>query len=538
MNPSACTPSGGSASPAPRQAGGWLARAIGALLVMLTSMLAVPVVQAQAQAQAQTQAQAPAASTAVVVMPATASAHDAPPALSDAELIARTRYWVDPQGQASLAQVLALPDSAFASMERHRAFELPHGALWLRLDLPTLDPQRRWHLRLQGPAYTNQADFHQRDAEGRWRVQRAGDHLPMSQWTQRDLVPTFEIAPGGGQTVLLRIENQPTSINPGLSLIDEAALHALRDRSRRVYRFAWAWSAFGLMYPVIYALLMSPAAFKVLNLYGFLSVLLSMGLCIWAWRKGEVYAGWTALGFAPLHLAYPFAALRAAGVLGDSWITQYAILIGSAIEIPLLLYILHRRARDFSEIRARLRALDTTEPLTGLPMVPVLLLRLGDSLRRARHDRSECGMALIELANHAELAEAGGREQVDRALVVTASLLTRVARPIDTVCRVGEHRFAVLFEAPHRPERLKLFAQHVVARGLAQADDAPGALALKFRVVTIALPDHGLSEPPAEERDVRRLLDRLGTALERLDASRTVLHLPLQRRNPGPSSQP
>ena len=50
----------------------------------------------------------------------------------------------------------------------------------------------------------------------------------------------------------------------------------------------------------------------MLNLYGFLSVLLSVGLCVWAWRKGETYAGWMALGFAPLHLAYPFAALRTA----------------------------------------------------------------------------------------------------------------------------------------------------------------------------------------------------------------------------------
>ena len=32
-------------------------------------------------------------------------------------------------------------------------------------------------------------------------------------------------------------------------------------------------------------LFLSPVAFKLLNLYGLLSVLLSMGLCIWAWRN-------------------------------------------------------------------------------------------------------------------------------------------------------------------------------------------------------------------------------------------------------------
>ena len=54
-------------------------------------------------------------------------------------------------------------------------------------------------------------------------------------------------------------------------------------------------------------------------------------------------------------------ALRSAGVLPDSWAMQYAVLIGSAIEIPLLLYILHQRAKHFSENRARLRAMDGTD---------------------------------------------------------------------------------------------------------------------------------------------------------------------------------
>jgi hypothetical protein len=98
-----------------------------------------------------------------------------------------------------------------------------------------------------------------------------------------------------------------------------------------------------------------------------LSVLLSMGVCVWAWRKGEVYAGWTALGFLPLHLAYPVPRIAQRRRAGRQLVTtQYAVLVGSAIEIPLLLYILHRRAKDFSENRARMRVIDSTDPLTGL----------------------------------------------------------------------------------------------------------------------------------------------------------------------------
>lgn len=548
-----------------------------------------------------------------------AAAHAAP----GGNVTLDTHYWVDTGGKATIDEVTQLPADAFARMDRPRSFELARGALWLRYDPPALDAQSRWHLLLEGPSYTNRATLYQRDGNGGWRVQQAGDHVPMSQWTHPDLVPTFELdtqpAAAQARSVWLRLENFPTTLNPGLSLLDGRELDARRNHTllflgaylgfgllvmflgwvhARLYadrafvaymgyvacmlgfqvsftglgalfvwpewnrwndaapaifvlwltasgiwfvrevcavyrhnrwlnRFVMRWSLFGLVYPAVYLLFMSPLAFKILNLYGFLSVLLSFGLCIWAWRKGETYAGWMALGFAPLHLAYPFAALRAAGVLADSWLTQYAVLIGSAIEIPLLLYILHRRAKDFSENRARLRALDSTDPLTGLTVLPVLQLRLGDALRRARRSRHYCGLALVELSNHAELAAQEGREVGDRALVIAAAQLSALVRDVDTVCRVAEHRFVVLLESPYKPEQLHVFAPHIVARGLAGMPALPPHQSLRYRVVTIALPDWSQDQPPAEEQDVLRLIARLNVAMDHLESRRIILHLPL-----------
>lgn len=530
-----------------------------------------------------------------------------------------THYWVDLKGQATIDEVAAMPAEAFRRMDEPRAFELGRGALWLRYDPPALDPQRRWHLLMEGPSYTNRAALYQRDAAGRWRAQQAGDHMPLSRWTRPDLVPTFELdvqaTDPARRAAWLRIENYPTKLNPGLSLIDANDLETRRNRSllalgaylgfgllviflgfvhvrlyadrafipymayvacmlgfqvsftglgallfwpewnrwndaapavfvlwltasgiwfvrhvcalhrlsRPLNRFVARWSLFGFIYPAVYLAFMNPATFNILNLYGFLSVLLSVGLCLWAWRKGETYAGWMALGFAPLHLAYPFAALRAAGVLADSWVTQYAVLIGSAIEIPLLLYILHRRAKDFSENRARLRALDSTDPLTGLPILPVLLLRLGDALRRARRGRGHCGLALVELANHAEIVAQEGRQVGDRALVIAASQLTSIVRDVDTVCRVSGQRFAVLLESAWRPELLQVIAPHIVARGLTQTPALPPHQSLRYRVVTMALPDPAMT--PAEEQDVKGLIARLEGALDLLEAKRVVLHL-------------
>ncbi|QHE77602.1 sensor domain-containing diguanylate cyclase [Hydrogenophaga sp. PBL-H3] len=288
---------------------------------------------------------------------------------------------------------------------------------------------------------------------------------------------------------------------------------------RGLDRLVLAWSVFGLLFPAVYLLLLNRPAFIVLNLYGLLSVLLSFGLCIWTWRRGETYAGWMALGFLPVHLAYPFPALRSAGVLPDSWATQYAVLIGSAIEIPLLLYILHRRAKDFSENRARLRAIESTDPLTGLTIAPVLLLRLRDALRRSSRYGHRCGLVLVELSNHADILSREGREAGDRALVVAASRLSAVVRDVDTVCRIAETRFALLVEGP---EDLKMLGQHIVAKGLERVPLLPADLSLRFRLVSASLPDDA-----DESLDDARLMERLHGALDRLaeDPRKVVLHL-------------
>ncbi len=303
---------------------------------------------------------------------------------------------------------------------------------------------------------------------------------------------------------------------------------ALPRHSRRVDRAVVGFSLFGPAFAVIYILANSALTYTVLNVYGLLSVVLSISLCAWTWRKGEAYSGWLLLGFLPVHLGYPFPALRAAGVLPDSWATQYAVLIGSAIEIPVLLYILHWRAKDFSENRARLRALDSTDPLTGLTVMPVLRLRMRDALRRAHRAGHRCAVLLVELSNHAEIVSHAGREAGDRALVVAASRLSQVVREVDTVCRVADTRFAILIEGPQRDDARRVLAQHIVARGLEQVSRLPPDLSLRMRVVSAWAPD-GAIERSADGAyvDEQRLMQRLNAALDQLllDPKKVVHHL-------------
>lgn len=550
-----------------------------------------------------------------VLCGAAAEAADAP----------RVFQWIDATGQATIDQVAVRP-ADFELLDRPQPTALGTGALWLRVETPPLPAGQPHYLMLTGSAFINHASlFTPAAGPGGWREQHAGDRVPVSQWSQPNFAPLFELPPEGG-IVWLRIENRPAPVSAHLRVLSAAELQDTRDwtyllvgaylgfgvlvallalmhgqlsadvafhsyaayvlgmllfqlaftgvgavffwphwawfadaapsafvllmtaagiwnirnatalqrHSRGLDRAALAFSLAGLGLAVAHPVLANAATYALLNLYGLAGVVISIGLCLWTWRRGEPYSLGLFLGFLPVHLAYPFPALRAAGLLPDSWATQYAVLIGSALEIPLLLYVLHRRARDNSEHRARLRALESTDPLTGLVLPPVLQLRLRDALQRSRRLGHRCGVMLVELANHAQIVEREGRAAGDRALVVTASRLASVVRDVDTVCRIADTRFAVLVEGPCEDEARRRLAQHAVARGLERVPTLPPDVDLRLRVVTAGVPD---AEPGSEAiaPNDQLLLRQLNVALDTLlaEPKRVIQHLGL--REPAPA---
>ncbi|NML42777.1 diguanylate cyclase [Ramlibacter sp. G-1-2-2] len=535
----------------------------------------------------------------------------------EGEITLQGRYWIDPTGTATIADV-AGGAAQLQPFERHRAFMLGQAALWMRFDLPALDAGHRWYVLLPGSPFIDRASLFT-SADGQWREQHAGDHIPVAQWDHPFMSPLFELHPPHPGTVWLRVENQPAPTSPFVRLLTDDSLQqqmqwtdllvgaylgfgllvllvglmharlygdrvfdiycayvafmllfqlaftglggvflwrewatvndtapavfmlcmiacgiwfvreatAVQRHSRIVDRFARGFSVFGLVLAAFYDLGRDHGAYTLLNVYGLVSVVVSLGLCAWTWRKGEKYSGWLLLGFLPVHLGYPFPALRAAGVLPDSWATQYAVLIGSAIEIPLLLWILHWRAKDFSENRVRARALDSIDPLTGLAIAPVLRLRLRDALRRAGSTGQRCSLMLVELCNHAAIVAREGREAGDRALVVAAARMSELVRDLDTVCRIADTRFAILTEGSQDEDRRRMLAQHIVARGLEPVPRLARDTALHFRIVTVAAPGGALELSSNAAFDEQYLMQRLNRTLDRVtaEARKVVFHI-------------
>ncbi len=271
--------------------------------------------------------------------------------------------------------------------------------------------------------------------------------------------------------------------------------------------------------------LMAVAAFDVFvpTLTGFdlsmylliLSVALVMLLLALAMARGDRHSRWVAAGFSLVVIGGAFPVARNFGLFPSGFLSEYGLMLGSALEMPLLFYGLNRRLTELTESRARARALSVTDPLTGLGSRRKLLRQLQISLERARSGRP-FALMVVELANHATLAREQGREGLDRALVLAAALLKAVVRDIDTVARVGDCQFALLMESPCTPEEANAMATHAVAQGLRSASAATGGATLRFHVALGLLPVSGLDAAGT----LHQLLQEL--RLIAPDASKTI----------------
>jgi diguanylate cyclase (GGDEF)-like protein len=213
-----------------------------------------------------------------------------------------------------------------------------------------------------------------------------------------------------------------------------------------------------------------------------------------AWQTGEPTMRWIALGFVPVILTAPFPILRNLGLIPVSFLTQYGLTLGAALETPLLFYGLLRRAAQRREARARAAALTQTEPLTGLTNLHTFEERLHDALLRSNRYKHRSALLMVDLSNHGWFTKEHGRQIADYALVLTGSCLRKLARDIDIAARVGDSEFALLIEGPVTAAQAVAAATQLVARALQPSDLLPVGSHLKLHVAIALVPDVSCSQ--------------------------------------------
>ena len=261
-----------------------------------------------------------------------------------------------------------------------------------------------------------------------------------------------------------------TSVLPTLELVATlmfvSAAVSLPERSARLHRLFIGMALLGLVTAVAVAVVPIDVRMRVLMSYVFLPQLLAFAALVWAWQRGDRFAPWLILGFAPIALAVACVSARNMGWLPVSFLTKHASQIGVAIELPILMVILMLRSQQHRENKRRILGLDRMDPATGLINGHVFAERLMRMMARSERLKQQSAVMLIDIVNTEQIERDYGRKTAEELPLRVAERLLSTAREIDSAARLSERRFGMLVEGPFDAEDAGALGPRIVARCL------------------------------------------------------------------------
>lgn len=271
-----------------------------------------------------------------------------------------------------------------------------------------------------------------------------------------------------------------------------AEVVSLRDRSRPLYWLLLVLAAASA--PVAVAMMFSPGVAERLRLlvaYVIVATASGLGVAAWAALRGDRYAPWLLLGALPVAIGALGPVARAAGLIPTSFWTNHGMQVAIAIELPVMLILLALRSQHRREHARRMQGLDRFDPATGLINAAVFHERLVRLITRSQRSGLRSAMLLVDIANIEPLRRQFGNEAAHEITLRVAGRLLSVAREIDTVARLSDHRFGILMEGPLRANEVAEAGPRVVARCLMPFPSRPMEWAPHVRVAQALIPMDG-----------------------------------------------
>jgi two-component system, sensor histidine kinase LadS len=273
-----------------------------------------------------------------------------------------------------------------------------------------------------------------------------------------------------------------------LMLFASAAV-SLPERSLRLHRALQLLALLGM--PVSISLAFVPFEYRlsIFTLYGLVSQLVAIYAVLWAWRRGDRFAPWLILGFAPVVIAATWLRASNAGLVGVDFWTQYGTQIGVILELPVVIVILMLRSQHRRENTRRVRGVDRVDPATGLINEYVFLERLKRMMARSRRLKYKSAVMLVDVVNSDQTERDFGRKVANDLSLRVAERLLSTAREIDSAARLSEHRFGMLVEGPFTAEDVGIMGPRIVARCLMPYKGLSVECVARVRVVYALVPD-------------------------------------------------
>jgi two-component system, sensor histidine kinase LadS len=304
-----------------------------------------------------------------------------------------------------------------------------------------------------------------------------------------------------------------------------AEVVSLRERSRLFYRLLLVGAFVSV--PLAIYLMITPDVMLRLQLiviYFVTATVAGLGVVIWATLRGDRYAPWLLVGSSPVAIGAMFPIARAAGLIPISTWTTHGMQFAIAAELPILLIVLAMRSQHRREHVRRIQGLDRIDPATGLINSAVFHERLVRLIARSQRLKFRSAMLLVDVGNIDQIRRQFDSDSARELTLRVAGRLLSVAREIDTVARMSEHRFGILLEGPLHADEVAEAGPRIVARCLMPFKGRPLGWSAHVRVAQALIPMDGtdpsqligrlemlLASAPADSRRAVFMLSRSNT---------------------------
>lgn len=270
-----------------------------------------------------------------------------------------------------------------------------------------------------------------------------------------------------------------------------SAVVALPQRSRPLHWLMLGLGALALLVAAGIALVEPAQRFKLMVPYVVGTLTAGTAAVLWAARRGDRYALWLVAGSIPVLVAAAFPLARTAGLIPVSFWTTHAMQVGIACELPILLVMLMLRSQDRREHNRRMQGLDRVDPATGLINEHVFRERLLRLIAVSQRLKLRSAVLLVDIVNVEQIREQFSVRAAQELPLRVAGRLLSAAREIDSVARLGDHRFGILVEGPLTSAEVAAAGPRVVARCLMPFKGMPVDYVPQVRVAQALVPMDG-----------------------------------------------
>jgi diguanylate cyclase (GGDEF)-like protein len=255
------------------------------------------------------------------------------------------------------------------------------------------------------------------------------------------------------------------------------------ERGRRLMSWSLlALAAVSFMSMIAFMVVARENFYRVPSVFTVPGMALILAVLAWYARRRPEVGLWVLVGMALLAAGTMLPVLRNLGWLPFSFVTQYGMQLGAALEIPLVLIGLYFRSRERRDNLLRIGALAHTDPLTGVGNHRVLVACLQDLLERSRRSPFRGAVLQVHLANLDAIRSEYGREAAEAALVQAAECVTKEARESDTVAREQGGDLVLVLEGQVTRGQAAEAGRNIIARGLKFSGRLPPRVTLSLRV--------------------------------------------------------